>query len=56
MFSEVMQLVFVSRQSNSVKGMIIDDRGRCFEYLTRLFCGGPICDDRNFGGPKIWRN
>ena len=26
------------------------------DYLTRLFCGGPICDDRNFGGPKIWRN
>ena len=25
-------------------------------YLTRPFCGGPICDDRNFGGPKIWRN
>ena len=25
-------------------------------YLTRHIYSGLICDDRNFGGPKIWRN
>ena len=25
-------------------------------YLRRHIYGGLICDDRNFGGPKIWRN